>query len=164
MGRRKTLPNKPSELILLALQDIAKCEKLRKQYKIDMDVWWHVGTKGKPCVVCAAGAVMCQSLKRPRYVFALDRISDADELVENQKEPQDYAVYPEDYPENIECKLEAIDCFRQGEIQDGIDRMGIEQQCPDYLRKFPVPSYELDKRGFKRRLRTLARLLQKEGL
>ncbi len=49
------LPDKLSELILVALEDLEACEADPK-YKINMDVWYE--PKGKRCHVCFAGAVM----------------------------------------------------------------------------------------------------------
>jgi hypothetical protein len=62
----KQLPNKPSELILLALKDLSKAERL-KGYTVDMGVWhrpkseWVSGRD--TCKVCFAGSVMAFSLK-----------------------------------------------------------------------------------------------------
>lgn len=61
------LPNKPSELILLALHDLELCEA-DKNYKIAMGTW-HIPHK-KYCSVCFAGAVMAKELNYPleKYV------------------------------------------------------------------------------------------------
>lgn len=60
------LPDKPSELIRLALKDLRKTERQFWKYKIDMDIW-HSGKTStlSRCSVCLAGAVMAQTLKTP---------------------------------------------------------------------------------------------------
>ena len=102
----KKLPYVPSKLIRLVVRDIEKCEKLPEQYQIDMDVWWNVGTKGEPCVVCAAGAVMAQTLKSPHKVFR--------------------GVVPENYSEHNHQALYAIDSFSRGLVVGGINDLGLE--------------------------------------
>lgn len=58
----KRLPNKPSELLKLALSDMELVEQ-DPRYKIDMG-FWHMPIKNK-CVVCLAGSVMAKTLKIP---------------------------------------------------------------------------------------------------
>lgn len=53
-------PDKPSELILLALKDLESVEKSKK-YVVHMG-HWHLPDEGK-CYVCFAGAVMAGTLK-----------------------------------------------------------------------------------------------------
>ena len=59
MSAVATLPDKPSELIRLALSDLEKCEG-DSRYEVDMNEW-HVPTqKGHVCYVCLAGSVMAK--------------------------------------------------------------------------------------------------------
>lgn len=76
---RCRLPKKPSALILLALDDLAKAER-SPRYRVDMGTY-HGGSenlpqydpatckvtrpKAAPCVVCLAGSVMAFSLNVP---------------------------------------------------------------------------------------------------
>lgn len=64
-----TLPDKPSELIDLALRDLADVES-DPNYCVEMEVQWHASLywyqSGRPkCAVCLAGAVMARSLHAP---------------------------------------------------------------------------------------------------
>ena len=56
----KTLPNKTSELIRLAVSDLEKCEK-DKSYEINMCAW-HTENYDS-CAVCLAGSVMAKTLE-----------------------------------------------------------------------------------------------------
>ena len=53
------LPDKPSELIRLALADLRKCEA-DPRYLIDM-AQWHRPVTSELCHVCLAGAVMART-------------------------------------------------------------------------------------------------------
>lgn len=98
-----TLPSKPSELIRVALKDLAAVEKMKNEYEIDMGEW-HSGRNESrdKCAVCLAGSVLVQSL--------------------GFRENEDVA--PEDFPKAIEHKLLAIDSFRMGEIEQAFDQLG----------------------------------------
>lgn len=63
MKRSKKLPTKPSNLILLALTDLAWIEK-SKRYTVDM-LTWHESYNHK-CSVCFAGSVMARTLEANR--------------------------------------------------------------------------------------------------
>lgn len=77
------LPTKDSDLLELALGDLIKC-RADKGYVIDM-AYFHFPRKDK-CYVCAAGAVMAQTLGSDKRDYCdpdyftdksrLDRISD----------------------------------------------------------------------------------------
>lgn len=60
---KKILPEKPSDLIELALNDLIKVEH-DKRYKIDMNEWHRPNGDGI-CVVCQAGAVIAKTFKTP---------------------------------------------------------------------------------------------------
>jgi len=55
------LPDKPSELILLAINDLEKCEK-DPNYEINMSHWHLPSSFSGKCYVCLAGSVMSKSL------------------------------------------------------------------------------------------------------
>lgn len=60
------LPVRPSDLILLALSDLEKCEN-DPRYKICMSCW-HIPSykeESMECLVCLAGAVMAKTLNAP---------------------------------------------------------------------------------------------------
>jgi hypothetical protein len=64
------LPDKLSDGLILALQDLEKCEQ-DKNYVIEMSAWHRlindptVNDGGTTCEVCLAGVVMAQTLKVP---------------------------------------------------------------------------------------------------
>ena len=62
----KQLPNKPSELIRLALSDLEECEQDPK-YAVDMGSWHR--PVGAQCLVCLAGSVMAKTMKVPQHNF-----------------------------------------------------------------------------------------------
>lgn len=67
-------PEKHSEMILLAIQDLERIER-DKRYQIDMDSHWH--QPNSHCSVCFAGAVMAKSLKVSRdETFEYDDFGD----------------------------------------------------------------------------------------
>lgn len=92
------LPNKPSELIRLALSDLEKCQKMKSR-GINMTTWRSVEKNGV-CYVCFAGAVMDRTLK----------LKDTNLL---------------DLPSKIKDKLIALNYFRQGLVYYGLISLGI---------------------------------------
>lgn len=106
------LPDKPSELIRVALVDLRKCEA-DKRYHIDMNQW-HVPVRPTQveenvdehtCMVCLAGAVMGQTLEVPLNYYA-SRIS-----------PR--------FDSDTQCKLGAINYFRVGNLIDAFRLLSI---------------------------------------
>jgi len=53
------LPDLPSDLILVALADLRKCEAMPEVYRVYMGTW-HEREGGK-CMVCLAGSVIAQT-------------------------------------------------------------------------------------------------------
>ena len=110
-----SLPDKPSQLIRLAIADLEKCEQ-HPNYEIDMEKWWLQGKK--KCYVCLAGAVMAQTLP-DSYLHS------------------DPCIVPANYPSSISSKLHALNYFRMGLTvlgmsQLGIDYKGYDMYVPDY--------------------------------
>lgn len=93
------LPNKPSELITVALDDLRRCEE-DARYAINMWATWHApsfqndGSATDVCYVCMAGAVMAQTLG----------------------EDIDTNIFPSSYDTGLQNKLSAIDELRCGNI------------------------------------------------
>lgn len=134
----KTLPDKPSELIDLALHDLELCEK-DPRYEIDMQDWHNPQGENGRCAVCFAGATLAKSL---------------DVTPSELKEPPDF-------DEDTEAKLGALNEFRTGDVQDGLDLMGI------YLEPnldVEVVYYSTNPDGFKADMRKLANTLEEHGL
>ena len=55
------LPNKPSELLSLALKDLTAAERT-KTINIDMGIYYEKNND-KTCSVCLAGSIMAKTLK-----------------------------------------------------------------------------------------------------
>lgn len=140
------LPDKPSDLILLALHDLEQVERQKKLYVINMDVFHEaadpdwVGLDPTKCSVCFAGSVMARTLKaNPKENF----------------QPEDFGV------ENGN-KLVALDRFRTGDVVDGFEEMGI--QTPFEIKwKDDVSYYETHPKQFKADMKRMAQELAKIG-
>lgn len=135
------LPDKPSDLIELALTDLEKCES-DPYYEIDMGSWHHP-EDGK-CLVCLAGAVMAQSLgDNPKKVSSLARWRVRDEVTAR--------------------KLSALDYFRSGGIAGGLREMRIRHPI-GFPATFKPSSYSINATKFKADLRNLAAQFREAGL
>lgn len=132
--KTKKLPKKASDLILLALEDLRKVERSTK-YEVDMGSWHSPNGK---CAVCFAGSVMAYSL--------------------NANIKRTYE--PDNFDEYTENRLFAIDAFREGYINTGLKHLGI------YLNYHyrHIVRYSEDKGKFKRQMKSMAIMLQKNNL
>lgn len=135
----QTLPNKPSALILLALHDLAKVERQKTKFVVDMSSW--VERLNGKCAVCLAGSVMVSTLGVPlpegRY----------DEIVPMETQ--------------VRRKLYALNYFRCGEMLEAFRWLIVKKPhaVPDEIK---VAGYD-NKTAFKRDLRKMAALLAKHG-
>lgn len=150
-----TLPDKPSELIRVALADLKKCEE-DKKYRIDMSEW-HAPTHVRCakenldeyyCTVCLAGAVMGQTLEVP-----VDRYASSTSAR---------------FDENTKDKLQAINCFRVGQIRQALTLMGLSDGISP-LPAFIPPNinsvqYADDKEAFYESMEFIIKLLEKANL
>lgn len=136
------LPDKPSELIRLALSDLRKCEA-DPRYSIDM--WaWHAPFLNDRCYVCLAGAVMAKSINA----------SITDELA------------PSDFDGEISTKLNALDCFRLGDIAGGLDKLGIDTlNLPEAIEPdIEIADHYSNPTQFHADMESLAAMLEKHNL
>lgn len=136
------LPRVPSQLIRLALKDLAKCEK-SPLYEVDMS-GWHIpippnGTRAM-CSVCLAGAVMAQSLQVP--------------LLANEQ------PWTPKHLDNFN-QLMALDSLRKGRVSTALRILGLPD-AGDHDR--PVHYYGMDPKRFRRDMLKLARDLEKAGM
>lgn len=130
------LPKKPSALIRIALEDLAKAERSKKCEINMMD--WHY-TNGATCTVCLAGAVMRSSLGVPDTV---DK-------------------WPDDCGRN-ENQLFAINDLRTGDVADAFEQLG--KPFSEGIRfERDITPYEKDRTAFKRDMRKLAADLEAAG-
>lgn len=157
-----TLPDKPSELLRLALADLRKAEK-DPRYAIDMDTWHdpfydveakvHTDEPTAVCQVCLAGAVMAFSLG-------------ADPLV---------SVYPWELGHETDLRLELLNELREGCVKTAVavylkyssDRDVTDAFCqdkglPSYVE---MPEYDVyDPDPFHTAAGALADTLERAGL
>lgn len=96
----KKLPDKLSDLIVLALHDLALCAK-DKRYKIDMNRFHSIDGHSGICSICLAGAVMVKSLDVPIHKFIGSM-----EIIEKNFKSKD------------EQKIWALDSIRRGQLHD----------------------------------------------
>ncbi len=99
----KTLPDKPSEFLTIALRDMGKVRKT-KRYILDMGTWHEPHTDPKQCSVCMAGATMAFSLGAEPYEDLL----------------------PDDFCPETSDRLSAINFFRAREISIAFEEISIE--------------------------------------
>lgn len=135
------LPDKPSELIRLALADLEKVEA-DPAFEIDMDVWFIRRRLRPVCAVCQAGAVMAMTL--------------------NAERTREH--YPRQWDQDTALKLLALNDFRAGWVHDGLETMHIDppDSLPNEFRDFPA--YATDPAAYKAVMREMADQLEGAGL
>ena len=127
----------------MALADLYKVERLKDRFHVDMNLWHcpEINDSGKKsCAICLAGAVIAQTLKANDTNYIL----------------------PCDYPESTENRLEALDCFRVGNVDIGFSIMDLDYDNGKKFNREIVKYYE-DSAKFKRQMRTLANTLANNG-
>ena len=92
---------KPSMLITLAIEDLARC-KADLSYFVDMSDWHVPKSETEVCEVCLAGAVMAKSLGARRTGFYI----------------------PIDFNASASNSLGALDLFRKGRVAEGLRYLG----------------------------------------
>ena len=136
-----SLPNKPSDLLRLALNDLSKIEK-SNGYNVNMAAW-HTPALAAPatkkCQVCLAGAAMAKSLKGD---FDLD-------------------LTPTSYNDRTANKLFAINLFRIGNVGGAFQRMGRSYRRGRTFDRIIADYY--NRKEFKKDLRKLVVDLAKNG-
>jgi hypothetical protein len=113
------LPDKPSELIRLAVKDMQLCEA-DPRYKLDMRSW-HRPVEGA-CHVCMAGAVMAQTLTLSPYIPINCSLN-----ITGTIDFQMRQLGVEEPSEQLRLlnKLRAIDAFREGYLE-AVTLLGID--------------------------------------
>lgn len=140
------LPDDLSELILVALEDLEKCEADPK-YDICMGVWVY---KYDPdvCSVCLAGAVMCQRIDP--------------NLHDDLKVDVDMTPSSVTRDEHTRIRLRALDALRTGDLWSAYGIMGIDKKW--LYDSFRVCPYSTSPLLFKHDMRLLAKYLAENGL
>lgn len=100
--------------------------------------------KSKVCHVCLAGSVMAQTLGA---------------------KPDDW-LFPASYKSSLAAKLNALDCFRIGQIYSGIFQLArlnsnLIGLTVLYPKRVPITSYSKSPKKFKSDMRKLAKTLRK---
>lgn len=146
--KKVKLPEKPSALILLALNDLAAVEKM-KNYEIDMETWHDpsvvflpTGGPTTTCTVCFAGSVMVRSLKA---------------------NPSEIKV-PECFNKTTQRKLNALNSLRVGCIRDAIEDLDLDPNSYFAPENVDIHPYDQNKKYFKQDMRQLAENLKRNGL
>jgi hypothetical protein len=137
------LPDKPSELIRVALADLEKVER-DERFSIDMDETYHGHVYGvSGCVVCLAGAVIAQQLA-PGH--------------------EDCYIQPSDFESgSLRRKLRALNSFRCGNVAAGLSHLRIDR-IDMFMRSVDICPYEDDSDRFKSDMLKLANILEISGL
>ena len=133
------LPDKPSDLLALALSDLAKIERSSK-YEVVMG-GWHVPSTGDVCEVCMAGAVMAKTLKADRF---------------KRRTPAGFET-------DTQNKLMALDDFRTGDLTHALKALGIRRPR-SLASKIWVARYDTDRKLFKKDMQDIIEALKGEGL
>jgi hypothetical protein len=132
------LPDKPSELLTLALADLESVES-DPRYVIDMDLW-HKPYRDR-CAVCLAGAVIARTMgESPRVMLTVA-----------------------DFPEAISPKLFALNDFRMGYISLALSDLGIRKPSSIPAGVHVTP-YNIDRDKFFADMGAMAALLREHGL
>jgi hypothetical protein len=141
------LPDKPSELLMLAMTDLEIIEKNPK-YIISMSNW-HDPFEAK-CSVCHAGAVMANSLKVPINECVSPNTSD--------------------FSDDNNIKLQAIDGFRRGVFAGTLHMLASADNLPYFYRdddnEWSISDLSKleDRTQYKEHICTIIGILQAEGL
>lgn len=142
---KSILPDKPSELIRVALCDLRSCEA-NPNFTIRM--WdWFTHRKDDTCTVCLAGAVMARKFDAAKH-FAMDAT------------PSWMAKRGACSVEDA-SKLSALNEFRCGYMGYGLRSMDIPYVGRE---NFPVADYHTDKDQFYRDMQKLIDHLESHNL
>ena len=131
------LPNKPSDLISVALSDLRKVES-DEWYAVRMGVWHE--PQERACAVCFAGAVMAMTLHVPINT----------------------ATNPDEFKWALRRKLRALDAFRRGELYEAYSALGILRP-PGIPHAVPIPDYGRYSEAFHAAMHGMADMLEKAG-
>lgn len=144
---KPTLPDKLSELILVALADLEKAET-SPLYRINMSIWHDPNPSSlldssdfdDKCFICFAGGVMAFSLNAPN----------------NRK------VSPNSWGGETCQRLYALNNVRVGLVQDALEYMGVtDAEWPNEMNQTAM--YGISTTDFKSDMRDLASRLATAG-
>jgi hypothetical protein len=136
----KKLPDKPSELLLVALADLEAVEQ-DKRYVVNMRVWHEANGQ---CAVCLAGSVMAKTLN----------VSPVD------------SVIPDVFDVDAYDKLLTLDDFRCGSLDYGLRRLGLPETGIDNIDSLDEwgADYDGNREEWWNAMLGIVGILQAEGL
>ena len=147
MRKRKRLPNKPSKLIRIALKDLEDVENT-PSLTVNMTEWLDNSYNYRNCQVCLAGSVMLKTLRVPVPRRGLKTWPG-----EGQARISERTAF----------KLYALNNWKNGTIEDGLDNIGIRR--PKGLRSVrKITPYDTDPKKFKKGLIKLSADFERFGL
>ena len=133
------LPDKPSDLLALALSDLAKIEA-SPEYEVNMEDW-HQPKKSGVCEVCMAAAVMAKTLKVDRFK----------------------GYMPCDFETDTGKKLMALEYFCRGDLTYALKTLGFDH--PRFLvGEIDAADYDDNRKQFEKDMRAIIKALKGEGL
>ena len=135
-----TLPNKPSELLTLALADLAKVER-SKRYEVNMGAW-HLPINKNLCQVCLGGSVLAKSLDYPFNKRLMSNLIST----------------------SIRYKLFALNALRVGLVGEALEVLGYPEDICNSVRNVIDISYSDDKKAWRKAMRGIVRDLKKLDL
>lgn len=135
-------PNKISELLQLALDDLRVAEQTPNKFTVDMNSW--VQSIHDACKVCLAGAVMVITLK---------------DEIDGYRFP---GLFPFDFSNGWESALTALDYIRQGSLHTAyhiLDR-SMPDGLPDVLN---VVNYDISSTEWRENMEEIQAMLEAYG-
>lgn len=133
------LPDRPSELIRLALADLKRVEE-DPRYIVNMSEW-HT-PRGRTCSVCLAGSVLAKTCGAPVEEDFLDI----------------------DVSRDTARKLYALDKFRLGHVHLALGYFRTVIISPDVPSRLLVTAYSVSPEAFHADMENMATVLERAGL
>ncbi len=172
------LPGKPSQLIRIAMTDLAKAEKAK--LKIDMGDWvtlQYKKPKNKPavkvCTVCLAGSVMMNTLGDTKRMKEMKCANGQPFEATDSKKYEFIPSHDFDWRKKLtgictdefekeERALEALNSLREGRLEEAFEYLYL--QLPfNMLDNVKVTGYHVNKDKFRKDMRELANALARAG-
>ena len=149
------MPDKPSELLIVALNDLEKCEA-DDTYIIKMGDW-HLpvfyGYRFHFCEVCFAGSVMAKSLGVSKRDY------------HNPNMHYKHGKKKTGITDETNKKLIALNDFRVGDLWDGLLNMEInDERLKNIDAHRPMTKYKENPKQFKKDIRELIKYFKKKKL
>jgi hypothetical protein len=116
------LPSKPSELLILAMEDLEKIESMN-HISIDMSKWFSENIFNGRCSVCHAGAIMYNLVKEKNIEFPHVNYLERNGRI-GYLEPSDFGI-------DTENKLVAINAIRCGNIDEFFSNLKVKNPWVD---------------------------------